>query len=255
MDPQTGIWDIWILDVASGVRTKVTSGGSNNSDPVWSPDGTAIAFVSDRGGGDGIYRKAVDGTGAEEPLYQADRLGDVIPTDWRAGTIVFSQSRFAPAGWDVFLLRLEDGSVSPLPEPRAPVRYAGRISPDGRWLAYAAAHAGGFEVYVRPLGGEGATVQVSRGGGIHPRWTADGRTIHYWAQPGGIKAVDVDTTSGSVRAGAPRLVIAVRVAELIDGRTHYDVTRDGQRFLLRQPMVAAEPPIGVIVNWMRKLSR
>jgi hypothetical protein len=98
-------------------------------------------------------------------------------------------------------------------------------------------------------------VQASRDGGTHPRWSADGRHLFYWAQPGGIKVVDIEVVGDLLRPGEPRSVVAVPVAELIDARPHYDVTPDGRRFLLRQPMVAAEPPIGIIVNWRGKMRR
>jgi Tol biopolymer transport system component len=96
---------------------------------------------------------------------------------------------------------------------------------------------------------------VSRGGGTHPRWTADGRRLVYWARPGGIMSVDVASVGASPHLSEPKSVIPTRVLELIDGRPHYDVTRDGRRYLLRQPSGAAEPPIGVIVNWVQRAAR
>jgi Tol biopolymer transport system component len=254
-DPQTGSWDIWTVDLVRGIRTRITFNEANDSDPVWSPDGTAIAFASDRGGAAGIYRKAADGSGPEQRLFQSDRPGVVLPTDWsRDGTIVLSESRFPPGGWTLALLQLTDGSVRRLTAAGV-TQYAGRVSPNGQWLASASTETGIFEVYVQPVSGSGSKVQVSRGGGTHPRWTADGRRLFYWAQPGGIKSVDIREAAGQLRADAPRSVIAVRIPELIDGRPHYDVTSDGRRFLLRQPVEAAEPPVGVIVNWTRQIAR
>ena len=257
MDPHTGNWDIWIIDAERGVQTRVTFHEASDSDPIWSPDGKQILFASNRGGRAGLYTKSADGTGAETALFQSDRPGAaVVPSDWsRRGTLVFSHSNFPPAGWALSMLELSSGQPPiPLSDRSRFAAYAGRVSPDGQWLAYASSETGMFEVYVRPVSGPGPKVQVSHGGGTHPRWIADGGRLVYWAQPGGLMSVDIEVQPGALRPGAPELVIPTRVLELIDGRPHYDVTRDGRRYLLRQPASDAEPPIGVIVNWMRKLS-
>jgi hypothetical protein len=88
---------------------------------------------------------------------------------------------------------------------------------------------------------------------VHPRWTSGGRELVYWAIPGGLNAVTLTPSASGLRVGRPRPIIQAPVLSLIDGRTHYDVTRDGKRFLLRQPAGPQGPGIKVIVNWTARL--
>jgi hypothetical protein len=109
-------------------------------------------------------------------------------------------------------------------------------------------------VYVqRSTGGD--KKQMSRGGGAHPRWTADGREVVYWAVPAGVAGVDLETSKSPLRIGSPKTLIATPILPLFDSRSHYDVMRDGQHFLLRQPAGARPPAITVMVNWTAKLKQ
>jgi Tol biopolymer transport system component len=143
-------------------------------------------------------------------------------------------------------IRLLDAEFSP---------YAARLSPDGRWLAYSSFKTGPGEVYVRRFLVSGQEQQISQGGGFHPRWTKDGRELVYWAVPGGIDAVDFESDASTFRVRARRSLIQAPVLSLIDARTHYDVTRDGKRLLVRQPNGPPGAGIEVILNWTEKLRR
>jgi hypothetical protein len=110
-------------------------------------------------------------------------------------------------------------------------------------------------VYVRSFLVDGPQLQISHGGGVHPRWTRDGHEIVYWAVPGGVSAVDFVAGPDGLRAGLPKILVSAPVLSLIDGRTHYDATPDGQRFLVRQPAGPRGPAITVILNWMNQLKQ
>jgi hypothetical protein len=131
--------------------------------------------------------------------------------------------------------------------------YAAHISPDGQWLAYASLDTGRYEVYVRRFPGPGQKQQISSNGGTHPRWTSDGRELVYWAVPRGIEAVSFEATGSTFRIGPRRTLVQPAVLSLIDARTHYDITRDGRRLLLRQPAGPQEAGLSVILNWTEKL--
>lgn len=255
MDPQTGNWDIWKVDLEQGTPSKLTTNDAQDTDPVWSPDGKEIVFASDRSGQLGLYRKAADGSGPEELLLTVDGSNNLVATDWsRDGRyIIYHQSR--PEQPRIFAL--------PLFGDRAPIHLAGpefgpygaRLSPDGRWLAYVSFESGPSEVYVQRFLEPGQKQRISNGGGNHPRWTNNGRELVYGVVLGGIDAVDFNSDGTNFRIGPRRPLVQAPVLTLIDGRTKYDVTRDGQRLIVRQPAGPQGPGIGVILNWTERLKQ
>jgi Tol biopolymer transport system component len=252
MDPRTGAWDIWVVDIARGVSERFTSDPANDSDPIWSPDGKGIVFTSDRGGRMGLYRKAVGGSNTEELIATVDTARLVVPTDWsRDGKyILYDRGRGARSVW-----------AQPLFGDRKPVQvmdngfapYSAHLSPDGQWLAYSSLKTGRYEVYVRRFPGPGQEQQISTNGGAHPRWTANGRELVYWAVPRGIEAVSFTSNGSTFTFGPHRTLVQANVLSLIDARTHYDITRDGKRLLIRQPSGPQEAGLTVILNWTAKL--
>jgi Tol biopolymer transport system component len=263
MDPQTGNWDIWVVDVARGTASRVTSDPARDSDPVWSPDGKEIVFVSSRGGQFGLYRTTAGRSGPEERLVLLDAdVQDAAVTEWSPdGSLVLYSVQTETHPWNAEWALPLSGDRKPVPilqsESREYRRYGGRLSPDGHWIAYFSFETGSPEIYIERFMTHTDKKQISRGGGSHPRWTRSGRELVYWSDPGrgGVASVDVDLTPSGVRAGTPKPLISTPILNLIDGRPHYDVRRDGQRFLLRQPAGSGPPTITVIVNWSEKLKK
>jgi serine/threonine protein kinase/Tol biopolymer transport system component len=252
MDARTGNWDVWIVDVARGVPERLTSDPANDSDPIWSPDGKEIVFASDRGGRMGLYRKAVGGSDTESLVAIVEGARLLVPSDWSRDWkyILYDRGRGGRSLWALPLIgdrkpvQVVDGKFAP---------YAAHISPNGQWLAYASLDTGRYEVYVRRFPGPGQKQQISSDGGAHPRWTADGRELVYWAVPRGIEAVSFEATGSTFRIGPRRTLVQPAVLSLIDARTHYDITRDGRRLLVRQPAGPQEAGLSVILNWTEKL--
>ena len=264
MDPATGNWDIWIVDLRSGVPTRVTTNPAKEYDVVWSPDGTEIAFASERPDAPGLYRRSlVDGR--EQLLLKIPAMFDngmagFRPTDWTR------DGRYILYDWK------EDVHALPVAPAAEPIKLAstpglegsGRVSPDGRWLAFLASETPGDDhIYVQPFPGPGARTRVSTAVARHPRWRRDGREL-IWME---VAAVGNTTTrklasvtlafdGAIVRADPPALVLPpnLTIASLVDSRPHFTMAPDAQRFLIRQSDGDPRPAVQVIFNWQDQLT-
>ena len=245
LDPQTGVWHVWLIDGSRGnAASRLTTDAASDSDPAWSPDGREIVYVSDRGGRRAFYRQPIAG-GPPTEVLDVSQFRFPTPTDWsKGGQILFQELQRSIWGFLV-----GDRAPTKLAQPFS---YDPHLSPDGKWLAYGAASGGQFELFVERFPGGSPQKQISSGGGTHPRWTNAGELV-YWAPPGGILSTELSLSDQEIRVGQTRTLVAQPVLNLIDARTHFDITRDGRKILARQPAGPPSPGIRVIVNWMAKL--
>lgn len=125
------------------------------------------------------------------------------------------------------------------------------ISRNGRWLAYISDQTGDWEVFVAPYRRGGRTRWVSPGGGRQPQWRGDGRELFYVTESGELMAVAVEEVSGQLALGDPeRLFTAGVSSQYFD---EYDVTRDGQRFVVLTPAEGSGARVKVLLNWQSLL--
>ncbi len=257
MQSPDGNEDIWVVDVERGTHTRLTSDPAIDTLPLWTPDGSRIAFSSGRAGGaSALYWMPADGSGAPEELTKA--ATNQGATSWlQDGTTL----AFYDVGGSYDIFTVKPG--------QSPVRFSETsfqergpaFSPDGRWLAYSSNETGPGEVYVTPYPGPGGRITISTGGGRSPRWSSSGRELFY--RNGRQMMVVSVEPEPAFRAGIPRLLFeGDYVQELGDmGGHHYDVSRDGQRFLMVVPAPAeklgetARPRIVVVQNWTEELKR
>jgi len=241
-----GQHDIWVVDVARGLASRVTTGPPQSYRPVWSPDGRELIFQRGRDGGD-LYRKELRvGATATSLLETAARE---IPEDWsRDGkTLLYRTVGEENAMWALPL----DGDGSPELVLKTGSSLSGsQISPGGRWLAYASEESGRYEVYVEPFRRPGERVRVSSDGGRQPKWRGDGKELFYLSHDGQLIAVDVREGASGPEVGMPTVLVPAHgeVAE-VWGRDDYAVTADGQRFLVKTRVEEDNRRIHVILNW------
>jgi serine/threonine-protein kinase len=246
--------DIWIWDLARQTLTRFTFDGGANS--VWTPDGRRLVW----GSGGGLYWQAADGTGTAERLAEGTGAPYPVAPD---GTRLVLRMDGAGTGVDLAVLAL-DGKrqITPLIRTASNERNA-EFSPDGRWLAYESDESGQSEIYVRPFPAvDAGRWQLSTAGGRKPLWARSGREIFYLALGGALLGVPVEAVGeASFRVGTP--------ARLVEGRYYaggpfgtrvYDVSPDGQRFLMIKESSGADgtplaPSIVVVQNWLEELKR
>jgi serine/threonine protein kinase/Tol biopolymer transport system component len=251
-DPQTKTRDIWIFDLLRGTRTRLTFDPADDLDSIWSPDGTRIAFTSDRTGQRNIYWKPADGSGSEE-LLLGGKEGPENVEDWSQDGKYLMYNYQTPNAVHLYVLPLADRK--PIPFLKSEFRSSqSQFSPNGRWVAYRSTESGRPEVYVQGFTLDSSPArgkwQVSVAGGELPRWRRDGKELYYESNSDYF-AVDVKTDGASFEAGIPRLLFeAPTIFSNTGGGQPFVVTRDGQRFLLlAYGEKAASEPLEVLLNW------
>jgi serine/threonine protein kinase len=248
---------IWLLDVLRGTRTRFTF-GSDASFPVWSPDGSSIAFSS----GSNLYQKLANGAKDEELLLQGGQPAAV--TSWsRDGRFLLYSIVDPKTKADLWVLPLA-GDRKPVPFLRTDFNEQdGHFSPDGHYVVYTSDESGRNEIYVRQFSPDsigsasanGAKWLISNSGGSEPRWRGDGKEIDYRASDGKVMAVEV-TTKPVFQPGAPVALFQAPVAGGPVGLPQWDVTSDGKRFLFPAPAEqAASTPFTVVLNWQAALKQ
>ncbi len=239
--------DIWLYDVARGLRTRFTFDPAIESDPIWSPDGSRIVFSSTRAGHRDLRQKASTGAGTEEQL-PADSLNRT-PTSWSPdGRFILYTVDAGATSNDLWVLPLS-GNRKPFPFLQTPFgESSGQFSPDGRWVAYQSNESGLTEVYVAPFPEVRGKWMISTAGGSRPRWSRDGKEIFYLDRDRKLVAAAV-VTSGKAgfEVGAVKPLFETRRT---GAGYPYDVLANGQRFLVNTgEEQAGAAPITVVVNW------
>lgn len=243
----TGMNDIWVLDVARNVRTRLTFGPVSNTFPVWSPDGKWISYTSDRNGHSNVCRKRSDGSGAEELLLTDDQV--TVATDWSAdGKTLFYSRGPSGSSWEVWALPLE-GERKPrvvIPHSGNSFSAMGHLSPNGRWLAYASSESGTAEVYVVAYGGGQGKWQVSTGEGSQPQWSKDGKELYFANDISrDLSVVPVKEANGALQFGAAQSLVRTPATQ----QFIYDISPDGKKILLNVVSQQVNQSVTVITNF------
>jgi Tol biopolymer transport system component/DNA-binding winged helix-turn-helix (wHTH) protein len=245
--------DIWLIDLARNIRSRLTVHPGQDASPLWSPDGTRIVFQSSRARQPVAMRQmSANEPGTDELLVEGPGSFTMTPTSWSA------DGRFI-----AYTVRGANVWVYPLSGDRKPFAFAdtsfiettGVFSPDGRWLAYMSNEGGQGDVYVQAFPGPGAKFQVSKNGGSHPVWRADGRELFYLGLDETLMAVPI-RAGGSFDAGSPQPLFQTRAWKFTTNHV-YAAARDGQRFLVNaMPEKSGNAlPLTVVLNWTAAADR
>jgi Tol biopolymer transport system component len=240
--------DIWLIDIARNIRSRLTDHSGQDVSPVWSPDGTRIAFQSSRARQPVAVRQTLsDGTGGDELLLQGAGNFTMTPSGWSKDGFIAYTTR----GSDVWVLPLF-GDRKPYALVETPLPFiegSAVFSPDGRWIAYRSNAGGQPDIYIQSFPKRGAKSQVSKDGGTHPVWRADSRELFYIGTDGSMMAVPVGG-GDSLEVGRPQTLFSTSIWRLTVNQV-YAVTKDGQRFLVNTlPQKSSDvAPLTVVVNW------
>lgn len=239
--------NIWVIDIESGEETRITSHANWDVEwagsPLWSPDGSQLAYIAMRQSYEGVYLKSADGEGPEELLYQHPGA-EVWLGDWSVDGRYVSLSTSNLGGGNLYVLPMTGTGEGPAVEILSSDTelLAGSFSPDSRLLSYTSDESGIAEVYVRTFDldaaspGESSAWQVSERGSrfaIRASWSPDSNELYYMAADQSILAARVEglTNSGPIeRTPLFRLSLAI-----IDNPNLFNISRDGQRILVAAP--------------------
>jgi Tol biopolymer transport system component len=257
-----GRGDLWILDLERHVPTRLTYGPGWAFQGHWSPDGTRVVYGMAVESSTALYVRDAGGTGQEQQLLKIGDGGPGAPTDWSPdGRYLVYFVLDSKNALDLWVLPLSPdlagGDRKPVPYLRSPFMKAqGRISPDGRWMAYVSTESQTPEVYVSPFPNATTRERISTAGGSQPRWRADGRELFYFTADHTLMAAPVQAASG-FQPGAAVPLFQARPAEYFQiGRNDYAPSRDGRKFLVNTRFGVPVPQgIQVMVGWQAAPAR
>jgi len=256
---RAGDLDVWIYGVERKDKTRLTFSPQLDEVPVWSPDGNDIVHTGWTSSSTrGLWRTAADGSDEPELLWESER--HVHVSDWTPnGTALIIDVYNADTSWDLYLLPLDgDGSLDVIAESPFEERNA-RLSPNGKWLAYASTESGREEIYVRSFPALDVKRTVSTNGGVQPIWSRDGSTLFY-RDGQAVMAVSISASS-DFEASVPRPMFEdVFDRTQADNHTLYDVAPDGRFLMLSRQHAQDETDryLGldryhVVVNWIEEV--
>jgi serine/threonine protein kinase/Tol biopolymer transport system component len=258
---EPGGGDIWLLD-QRGTITRFTFNAFHNMEPVWTRDGQTIMFSAGRAGEVlNLYRKSASGLGNDELLLRDEYTK--YASDWAPDGRSILYGYFVRGQIDISVLPLT-GERKPKPLLNSDfVEANAKLSPDGRWIAYASNEAvgGQFEVYVQPYPERTGKWQISDQGGAYPRWSRDGKELFYLTADGTLTVVAVDTKGPAFSAGTPRALFPTRalLEDHTEGSSHYtyDVSQDGKRFIVNERVAPSNQtiPLTLVLNWPAVLKK
>jgi Tol biopolymer transport system component len=255
-DALTGRPALWILDAAGRASQFSDTPLSRCVSPQWSPDGARIVFGNDQLGTFDLYVQPVEGPRKAQLLFRNSTPKQ--PDDWSPdGKLILFRDVQPGLNSGIYAFHTADGKVGPIADTIYAEAYAA-LSHDGKWLAYESNVSGSAEVLVQAFengaGGVKKYTTVSKGGGGFPRWRRDGSELYYMNRSGGVFAVGFHAAGDDFVAADPKELFHTRPSTRLWNL--YDVSADGERFLMNMPMEwPRSSRIYCITSWSKALER
>jgi Tol biopolymer transport system component len=252
---RAGSADLWLRDGGSEVFSRFTFDPSPETNPVFSPDGSRIAYATRSGSTSEVWIKATNGLATPQRLSALPAGVEWSPQDWSSDGRFLLVGAYSPAtSWDIARIPVSGGGPPEMLLNSANGEREGKLSPDMHWIAYDSTESGRREIWIQPIPPNGSRWQVSNGGGTDVRWRGDGKELFYIAADGKLTAVPV-SPGDAPKFGTPIALFQTQQREG-GGGGRFTPSPDGQRFLLNAPLGPADTdPISVIVNWRAAIDK
>jgi serine/threonine-protein kinase len=250
--------NVWVYDFERGIKTRLTEG--QNAYPVWTPDGRFVVFQALGG----LFWTRADGASKPQPLTRSKSVQLPFSFSPDGMRLAYSEQN-SGGGAEIRTVPVEhQPSQLRAGEPQVFLKTVvslsyGSFSPDGRWLAYANAEGGQYEVYVRAFPDNGTQVQISNAGGIQPIWSRNGHELFYRTEDQRIMVADYTVKGDSFAAGKPRVWFAKQLANTGLG-SNFDLAPDGKHLVAAMPAEGPEPRetqghVTLMVNFFDEVRR
>ncbi len=242
---ERGVSDVWIVDLASGRRRKVTIDSHDHPSAQWCPDGSLVVGTSTTREEYSI--DAIQANGTQRSVVSVD---DFAWPETVAGDRLLYSFNPTRGVSGIFLASLSgNGETGPFIDTPAH-ELGAQFSPDGRFVAYTSNETGRAEIFVAAFPQPGGRWQASQSGGVEPRWNENGRELFFVDPQNYIVSLDVELGTGGFQAGAARPLFQWHGAA---GQWRYDVSPDGNRFLVAAALEKdLALPVTIVTDWMRK---
>ena len=223
VETDSSSYEVWLLDLGAGTP-QLLSSGTDDTRPVFSPDGSAVAYASATDDGYAILSVSVEGSRQPEELIRHNAF--IVPSDWSADGRYITYYVERPGG-NVWLLPTDGSEPVPITDSAAAESY-GTISPDSKWIAFASDRSGQEEIWVDSMDDPGRPQQITFEGGGMPRWSPLGNEIFY-RRGSEIRAQPITTE--------PSFRLAGDFTSMVDDHRlrdngYYHISSDGKRLVL-----------------------
>ena len=222
---------LWVADLSdlAGRRPFAPMPGPMNWAPMWTTDGERLVYLVSGERPDAVYWRRADGTGTPEHLIDTRSA-----EGWMAGG---SQMRFLTltgnGDYGISVFDMTTRKTTKLIDLPGSAQHSSAVSPDGRWMAYASNETGRYEVWLEPLPTNGARYQLTRSGGSHPLWSADGKSL-YFDRTRQLFQLAVNTAQPS--SSAEPVALPIKGFVQAEYRRQFDLMPNGRQFLVLIPL-------------------